>query len=176
VAERAQQFVVRRDDGEDFRWRKGNVQKEADAVANAQPAAFFGERNQVVVENPDDVVRLEQRLELLGEHRIDAPVTLVFFAVVTRQVDAVMEDRPEGGVGEAAVILVVVALVQRQGGIGDVAHRLAADIGAGTYLATPAEPDATGLAQRIVDPDRQPARGDLAGLYRRHPVGNHYKS
>src|SRR5690606_35009783 len=75
-----------------------------------------------------------------------------------------------------SVILVVVALVQRQGGIGDVAHRLAADIGAGTYLATPAEPDATGLAQRIVDPDGQPARGDLAGLYRRHPVGNHYKS
>ena len=61
VAEGLQQFVVRRDGGEDFRRGKRDVQEEADAVADAQLATGFGERDQVVVVYPDDVVRFKQR-------------------------------------------------------------------------------------------------------------------
>ncbi len=174
VAERLEQVVMRRDGGEDFRRRKRDVQEEADAVAHAKLAAGFGEGDQVVVVDPDDVVGPEQRHELLGQHGVDPPVAVVFLAAVAGQVDAVVKDRPQRGVGEAAVILVVVTLVQRQRDIGDVADFLGVDGRGRADLAAPAEPDASGLAQGIVDTDGQPSGSHLARLDRRDSVGNHY--
>ncbi len=174
VAERLKQVVVRWDGGEDFRRRKRDMQEEADAVADAQLTAGFGEGNQVVVVDPDDVVGLEQRLELLGQHGVDPPVAVVLLTAVAGQVDAVVKDRPERGVGEAAIVLVIVAFVQRQRDIGDVADFLGVDGRGRADLAAPAEPDASGLAQGIVDTDGQPSGSHLARLDWRDAVGNHY--
>src|SRR5690606_31702663 len=83
-AECLEQLIMRRNGGEYFRRRKGNVQKEADAVADAQAPAFLGEGDQVVVVYPDHIVRQQQRLQLLGEHAIYLAITLVLLATVAR--------------------------------------------------------------------------------------------
>ncbi len=164
---------MRRDDGENFRRWKRDVQKEADAVANAQLPTGLGEGDQMVVVDPDDVVGLEQRLQLFGKHRIDPAIAVIFLAVVARQVDAVMEDRPQRGIGKAPVVLIVIALGQAQGHIGDIADSFTLHAGRCAHVTIPAEPDPAGLAQRIVDPDRQSAGRYLAGADRRDAVGHH---
>ena len=174
-AQGLEQFVVRRDRGEDLRRREGNVQEEADAVANAQHAAGFGEGNQVIVVHPDDVIGLEQRLQALGHGHVDPPIAVVLFPVVTRQIDPIVEDRPEGGVGETAVVVVVVALGQAKGHIVDVV--LGLGLGRPVFLdrlAVPAEPDAARLAQGVQYAHCQTTRGRLAFFDRGHPIRYHH--
>ena len=58
MAERRDQPLVVGQRGEDFRRRKRNVQEEADPVLVAALAQRLGERDQVIVVHPDDVVGL----------------------------------------------------------------------------------------------------------------------
>src|ERR1700744_2312272 len=106
---------MRRNIEHDLRGWKRNMQEEADPVRHALGTQRFGERDQVIVMSPDDVVRREQLDQLVREPCIDAPVTGVLFALITREIVAVVKDWPERRIREAAIVLVIV-LARETGG------------------------------------------------------------
>ena len=147
--------------------RAGNVEEEADRVDAAARPEFAGERHQVIVVHPDDVVVLDDRVELIGEQAVDAHVAALVGARIFLQVDPIVQDRPQHPVGEAVVIFLVVGLGEVDDGVFDPAAFEAARRRrfAVADVAAPAEPDADAIAQRGLDGDRQPAR-ERAGARR----------
>jgi hypothetical protein len=119
------------------------VEEEPHPVADAELAELRGERDEVVVVHPDDVVGLDQLGERPGEEPVDAEISREVLAREIREVEAVVEEGPERTVGEAGIILVEVAL-------GEIDERVV-DIAFGPYMdavrlalaagfARPAEP------------------------------------
>ena len=72
--QRAHQPFVLRDGRDDDLRRQRDVQEEADALRAAHRAQLGGQRDQVVVVHPDDVVLLQQRHQLAREELVHAPV------------------------------------------------------------------------------------------------------
>ena len=70
--QRARELLMLGDRHERLPGRKRNVQVEADRVLHPEPAQLGGERDQVVVVHPDDVVGAQQRLQQRGEPPVDA--------------------------------------------------------------------------------------------------------
>ena len=170
----AHQLVVHRQGRQQLPGRQGGVEEEAHPVREAEPPQFLGEGNQMVIVGPDHVVGAQQAGQLAGEFRVDAPIAGVISAVEIDQIDAVMEQRPERRVGEAVVILLVVAFAEIHGGAGKPSalgqlHGLAGNV---DDLAAPAEPDTPGTSQRGKHGDGQTARGGPSFVYRRDPVRN----
>src|SRR5262249_61169293 len=75
VAERWNEPLVMRKGGEDFGRRAWNVQEEADAVLVAKIAQRFGQRHQVIVVDPDQVVRPEHVVQLAGKVVVAPQIT-----------------------------------------------------------------------------------------------------
>ena len=149
---------------QDVRRRAGNVEEEADRIDAAARPEFAGQRHQVIVVHPDDVVVLDDRVELIGEQAVDAHVAALVGARIFLQVDPIVQDRPQHPVGEAVVIFLVVGLGEVDDGVFDPAASEAARRRrlAVADVAAPAEPDADAIAQRGLDGDRQPACERLA--------------
>ena len=75
-AHRAQQFGRSRQCVQQRRRHERRVQEEADAVAHAEPAQFLGQREQMVVMHPDQIVLAQQpgqRLRRTGGSPRDSP-------------------------------------------------------------------------------------------------------
>ena len=68
----------------------------------------LGQRHEVVIVHPDDVVGLQHLVEFGGEMLIDAEIAAEVAAGEFRQVQPVMEDGPQHPVGEAVVVFLVV--------------------------------------------------------------------
>ena len=68
-AQRAKQFLGARQCLKQRRRDEGRVQEEADAVAHAQLPQRLGQRDQVIIVHPDQVVRPQQRRQGGGEAR-----------------------------------------------------------------------------------------------------------
>jgi hypothetical protein len=169
---------VARQGGDQLARRPRHVEEEADRVLDPLPAQVAAERDQVIVLDPDQVAGLDQGREGLGEAAVDPRIALAERPVVGGQVDAVVEQRPQGPVGEAVVVLVDVLLLEVDGGDGDaldLAEReLAGELRRGP--AAPAEPDAGILAQRGRKRHGQAACAALAAPGRRiHPIGDDQK-
>ena len=174
-AHRLDQLVVPRQGDVDFGCGEWDMQEEADPALHAEPAQLLAHRDQVVVVHPDQVVVAQIGIKLLGEQLVDLAVGHVPVAIEARQVEAVVEQRPQRAVGEAAVVALEGARREVEGDVGDVAgakdfwHRR----GGLGLLSAPAEPDAAGLAQGGEDADREPARGrGLVARDRRDAIGD----
>jgi hypothetical protein len=148
-------------------------------MCRKKPIRFFTpdarsarERDQVIVVDPDHVVVLQQRHELLREPHVHAAVAFELVTVVLDQVRAVVERRPQRRVREAAVVLVVIAARQPDGRERHGAALLDADLrrAGRDHFAAPAEPHAARLLQRVVHADRETARRRLAFRNRRDAV------
>ena len=152
--------------------RAGNVEEEADRIDAAARPEFARQRHQMIVVNPDDVVLLDDRFELIGEQAVDAHVAALVGARIFLQIDPIVQDRPQHPVGEAVVIFLVIGLGEVDDRVfdpaaPDAARRrrfLIADV------AAPAEPDADAFAQRGLDGDRQPAGKLLARVGKGHSI------
>ncbi len=125
--------------------------------------------------DPHRVVLAKQRGELVGEQRVDPQVALALVAVVVHQVQAEVQQGPQGAVGEAIVVVVLVLAVQVHGDEVDGAVLLFVQGAAGRLagLAAPAEPQAATLAQC-----GQQGHGQATGAVlsrHRHPVGDHHQ-
>ena len=96
------------------------MDEEADLVVVAALAQRLGERHQMIVMHPDDIVGLQQLLEFVGEEFVDAEITAEIAAREFGEVKPVMQDRPQHAVGEAVVEFLVVVLAQIDGGVSDV--------------------------------------------------------
>ncbi|MNY62882.1 hypothetical protein D3C86_1997670 [compost metagenome] len=64
------------------------MQEEADAIGHPQPPKFIGQGDQVVIVDPDQVVRPDQRGQGLGEAAIDPLIALAERALVGGQIRA----------------------------------------------------------------------------------------
>ena len=174
-AHRLHQLIVPRQGDVDLGRRERDVQEEADPALDAEPAQLLPHRDQVVVVHPDQIVVAQIRVELLGEQLVDLAVGDVPVAIEAREIEPVVEQRPERAVGEAAVVALEGSRREVDRDVGDVAG--ARDLGDRRggigLLAAPAEPDAAGLAQGGQDADRQPARGrGPAARDRRDAIGD----
>ena len=172
--EAAHELLVHGQGRQELAGRQGRVQKKAHPVADAEPTQFLAERNQMVIMDPDDVVGPQHAGQLSGKVRVDAPIAGVIPALEVDEIDAVVKKRPERGVGEAVVILLVVAFAEIHAGAGHPpalgqVHGL---VGDGDDLAAPAEPDAPGAPERGKHGDGQTAGGGPALVDRRDPVRN----
>ena len=74
--------------------RPGRVQEETDPVLDPQPAQIARHRDQVIVVDPDDVVRLDQGSQNLGEPPVHPLVPFAIGPFVGGQIDPVVEQGP----------------------------------------------------------------------------------
>ena len=135
---------------EQFRCRKGNMQEEADAVGDAELAQFGRQGNEMIVMDPDEVVRQQQWLQALREPAVDAQVTLEGGAPVEREPRPVVKQRPQRAVGVSDVEFPVVGCIDVDGRIGDLAGRMQPRRARGTLrgFPTPAEPETAAPRER----------------------------
>ena len=68
MAKRGDQLIVVGQRRDDFRRRKRNMDEETDLVAVAAVAQRLGQRNQMIVVHPDDVVGLQQVSRWLAKY------------------------------------------------------------------------------------------------------------
>ena len=137
--------------------RKRDVQEEADGPAESLLAQIASQRDELVVMDPNRVVRLQQLRELACELRIDSVVGVELRLLVREAIGEVVKDRPERAVAVAVVVRVEFGGLQVDGRVTDVAAKQDLGLGARLFrgLAAPAEPDAAGILQRGENPDRQ---------------------
>ena len=135
------------------------MEEEADPVLEAALAQLLAERDQMVIVDPDQIVRLDQRRDRLGEALVDPLVAAAEAAVIFGEVDPIVEERPQGAVGIAVIIFVDVLLLEVDRRGGDAVVALQVDLAGELVglLARPAEPDAARFAQRRRERDRKPA-------------------
>ena len=164
-AEAAGEALVLRQRGEDLGRRERDVQEEAHAPVPARGAQLLAHQQEVVVVHPDDVVGAGELRQQPGEAAVDRLVGGELGLVEMREVDAVVEDRPERAVGVAEVVAVVLGLGQVGERVVDVALGEEADAAgfALDRLAGPAEPDAAALGERVGQRHRKAAGARGAG-------------
>ena len=94
VAERADALLLARDGEQKVRRRAGDMQEEAERILVTARAQFPGERDQVIIVNPDQVVGLEELGELVGEQSVHPEVARKVRPTELRQIHAIVQDRP----------------------------------------------------------------------------------
>ncbi len=159
---------------QNVRRRKRDVQEEADPVAVTAIAQHFGERDQMVVVHPDDIVVAQDVVQLSRELRVDAPIAAEIAARKLREIEPIMQDRPQHAIGKAAVIFLIVRIDQVRHDVGDTAafDGLGHDIVFVGNLPAPAEPDARTALQQRAHGDRQAAGLAVAVTRDRNTIGN----
>src|SRR6185437_14255400 len=93
--ERGNELLVVRQRRQDFRRRTRNVQKKSDPVLVSAIAQGLGERNQMIVVHPDDIVRPQQPFEMTGVIFVDTHIAAEIAAGKLSEIEPVMKDRPE---------------------------------------------------------------------------------
>ncbi|CAG9222614.1 hypothetical protein BVI434_410017 [Burkholderia vietnamiensis] len=169
--QRAHQPFVLRNRGHDRRRRHRNMQEEADRIRAAHRAQFGGERNQLIVVNPDGVVRPQQRAELAREQLVHASVAVGEAAVELREIEPVVEHRPEHVVRVAEVVRVVILRIEidrRELDAADVLDlhvvALRGSLALAAQPAAPAEPDAARFLQAVFHGYGKAAGGGFTGI------------
>ena len=154
--------VPRQRDDEVGRGKRG-VQEETDPRAHPFLAQQRGERHQVVVLDPDEVVVADHRGEHACERAVDPLVAPVGVAAVVDEVQPVVQQRPQRTVGEAVVVGVVLSAGEVDGDVLDPAlGHLRRRAGGVDHLAGPAEPDAAVLGEGGLHRRGKPTRACLA--------------
>ena len=110
------QRLMFRDGQEGLPGRAGDVQIEADRVLHPELPELGGERDQVIVVDPDHVVWAQQRLQQRGEALVDRNEAIEEAGLELGKVQSIVKDRPEHGVGIAQIVALVIALGERNGG------------------------------------------------------------
>ena len=156
------------------RRRERDMQEEADAGFDAAAAQLGGERDQVIVVDPDQVRRRDHLRQVVGDHGVDAPVALDEGRLVVEQAEAIVERRPQHLVGISEIVGVVFVAAERNGRdrraivLDDVRRPVGVVL---DDIAVPSEPEAAGLLEHRADGDGEPA-GLGAGFKIGHAVRN----
>src|SRR3546814_6368626 len=99
--------------------RPGGVEEKTDPVGAPAPPKFPAQRDQVIVVNPEQVVRLDQRDQRVGETGVHPFIAPGKAALELRKIDTIVEQGPQREVGIAVVIFVYVLLFEIDGGGSD---------------------------------------------------------
>ena len=82
------------------------MQEKADRLGPVQLAQLFGKRDQMIVVDPDEVLRQQHRRQGARKHSVDAQIS---GEITPRELDeraAAMEQRPEHAVGVPDIVFV----------------------------------------------------------------------
>ena len=79
---------------EDLRRGKRDVQEKSDSISMAAVAKHLGERNEMIIVHPDNIVGAQPISDLISKMHADASITAQIAAGKFCNVEAVMEDRP----------------------------------------------------------------------------------
>src|SRR5690606_17989660 len=166
IRKAAREAMVLGQGGEDLGRREGDMVEEADPPAPAGISQFLAEEEEVVVMHPDPVAWPEQAVDEAAEAAVDLGIGLEGLVVETREIYAVMADRPQRAVGVAEVIALVFPFAQIREGVVDVALGDEADAAALAVVgfARPAEPEAAAaFGEGFPECDSKAAGRGLAG-------------
>ena len=172
--EPADQGLVARKGHQQVRRRERDVQEEPDPVRGAHAPELLRERDEVIVVDPDEVVAPEVGRHRVREAGVHPEVTPVVEPVVGGVSHPVVKERPEGPVGVAVVVLVVVVRGEVDGRDGEPV-RLAEGgrTRAFAHLPAPAEPHPGIALQGRVHGDREPPlRTPVFPVRNADPVGD----
>ena len=89
---------------EDLRRGKWDMQEKSDSVAMAAVAKHLGERNEMIIVRPDNIIGTQPIDDLIGKMHVDASIAAQIAKGKFCKVEAVMEDRPQHPAGEAVVV------------------------------------------------------------------------
>ena len=92
------------------------MNEETDLVVVPAIAQRLGQRDQMIVMHPHDVVGLQQCFEVTGEILVDAEIAAEIAAGEFGEIEPIMQDRPQHTIGEAVVEFLVVILAEIDGG------------------------------------------------------------
>ncbi len=140
------------------------MQEEADAVGDTEIAQFGRQRNEMIVVDPDHIIRLDHRQKMICKQAIDPEISGHVLARVIDQIQTIVTKRPEHAVGEACIIFINILLVeieQRVANGSHIADRQFLHLAIGKGLAGPPEPYASAFAERGLQCHRQPTRRAL---------------
>ena len=154
-----------------LRRRHRNVEEEADPVGMAAASQRVGNRNQVIIVHPDEVVGLDDPLELGREMIVHPHVAGEIAPRELGEVEAEVQDRPQHAIGEAVVVFLVILDRKIGHDIGDVLlhHGVSFDLGLRDGLAAPAEPHSAATFQGRPQRDLE-AAGAIGAIGDAHPV------
>ncbi len=71
------------------------MQEEANLVVDAALAQFAGERQQMVIMDPQNIVFFDQRQQLVRQQRVDFLIAIPGFALEIDQIKTVVESGPQ---------------------------------------------------------------------------------
>jgi hypothetical protein len=107
-----QHFRRARQNVQQGRRNKRRMQKKSETVAHTQPAQFLGEREQVVIMHPNEVIRAQQSRDRFGELAVDRTVSLVILAPIFHQAETKVQQWPQHPVRKRYVESAVFSLAQ----------------------------------------------------------------
>ena len=87
---------------------EGNMQEKPDLTGEAQLAQLGGEGEEMVVVNPDHIVRPGHFHHLPGKARVDSAIPPLEAAVELDQITAAVTDRPKHRVRKTEVEILVI--------------------------------------------------------------------
>ena len=153
-----------RERGENFRRWKRNVVEKADLVAVTALAQRLGQRQQMEIMHPDNVVAAKKFVQFRGKALVDPHIAAEVAAREFRQVQPVMQNRPEHPVGISIVIFLEIFLgeVGHHIGLMTVLNGAGGHVRCGGDPPAPAKPDTGMTPQDRVDRDRETARSASA--------------
>ncbi|MNC22518.1 hypothetical protein D3C75_705200 [compost metagenome] len=178
VGECADQLQMVGQRGQQVGRRHGDMQEETDAVVVPLSTQGLRQGDQVVVVHPENVVRCEERTQALGKELVDPLVTTEIGLAELRQIDPVVQDRPQHPVGEAVVVLIEVARAH----VGQDVLQVPTIDGRGWWrlighLPAPAKPEALALLHGGMHRHgKAPRRRASLLVGNRHPIGDHHES
>ena len=152
--------------------RKRRMQEKPDRLPAIELAQCGAERDQVIVVDPDEIVRPQHRRQGAGEGAVDPQIAGEAAPRIADQRRPVMKQRPQHPVGVADVVFVVIAprQIERRGGDRPVADQLGRLARPLADRAAEAEPQPAGALQCGADRDREAALARLVMADRTDPV------
>ena len=126
------------------------MQEEPDAIAVAAATHRVGDRDEMVVMDPDQIIFLDDLFELGGKMIIDLEISAEIPARELGKVDPVMQDWPQHAIGKAVVVFVKAFLRKIGNHIFDIVMSKRARLKriAGCDLAAPAQPETAVIVKR----------------------------
>jgi hypothetical protein len=150
--------------GQNLRRWKWNMVKKPDPVAMTAIAKCLGQRQQVIIMNPDNVVGLQNLVQFGREALVDPHIAAEIAAREFRKIQPIMQNRPEHSVGVPVVIFLVVLFgeVGQHVRLMTMLNRADRHIRCGSDQTAPAEPNPRVSPQNRADRDCKPARAASA--------------
>ena len=139
------------------------MKEKADPVLMPALAQCLGERNQMIVMHPDEVIRPQDFVQFAREMIIDTQITTQIPARELGEINSIMQDRPEHAIREAIVVFAVVLFGEIERDVGNiVVHALLrGNLGACCDLSAPAKPYAGFLLECGLDGNLKSASASL---------------